>query len=300
MNNDIIYVTGDSYTAGEDLSDYIIKPDFIGYNLKDYEYYSINTNKKINLLKEWNKIKFNFSNYDHTAVIRNNLKKRWSTHLSNLIGISVYNNSEGGIAIDNCLYRTVLDISYFKSCGINVKEVIFQITHPARFTYFDTHKDSSFYSNSNPNMFYTIEPELKWHKVCKGDNNVNYKEKKFFEQSILLQDYGSLTYKALMLFKIYENTVKGLIQKSPIFVDSIFWKNNYTNYKEEIENIVKENKNWRKDFILNNYAQDFYDNLKLDMWDCILNKEEKVFTANFHLNEIIHERFAEKIANTYF
>lgn len=303
MNNDIIYVTGDSFTAGEDLSDYIIKPDFEGYSLKEFEYYN-NSNLIEDIYLSWNKIRYNYDNYNIQDVLRNNEKKRWSNHLSNLLKIPVFNNSEGGIATDNILYRTVLDIHYLKSCGMTVKEVIVQITEPSRFTYFDVNINSGYHSGSHPLWIQGLDPEIKWHAcsrhINKSKSNVN--ECNLFKQNILLQDYDSLLYKTFMIFKIYETTVRDLIKKSPIFVDSYFWKTKgmYNNLNEAIQRTRINNKNWQKDFILNNYALDFYDNVKLSMLDCIANDEEKVFTANFHLNEVIHERFAERIANTYF
>lgn len=304
MNNDIIYVTGDSFTAGEDLSDYLIKPDFKGYSLKEFEYYNNNSNLKEKLFLNWNKIRFNYDNYNLNEVHRNNEKKRWSNCLSNLLKIPIYNNSEGGIAVDNILYRTVLDIHYLKACGMNIKEVIFQITEPSRFTYFDINIDSGYHAGTPSEWIKKLDPEIKWHKC---DSNINASKSNLskynlFKQNILLQDYSSLIYKTFMLFKIYENTVRDLIKKSPIFVDSHFWKTKtmYNNLKNTIQVARENNKNWRKDFILNNYALEFYDKLKLNMVDCILNDEEKVFTANFHVNEVIHERFAERIANTYF
>ena len=256
------------------------------------------------------KIAANWSEYSARFVSANNLaysqiqfKNRWTTKLNELLSDhEVLNISScGGSSNRAIMYRAIMDILNLVKAGKTIDKVILQLSGHPRFMHF--------YEG-------TILPGVRPQNDYRIFNTVfaNYT----MEQQELLNATSLLSGNVYdNLWDIYtaEKTIESICGVSPIYVDSVWMHHDSVNKADPIYESPDLLDRWlestdfdHRDICENNSVKFFKSfSAKLtgqlrqcSMTQCIADDDEKVWTGNFHLTKIIHERFANLVATTYF
>ena len=282
-DNKVIYVNGDSFTEGCELSNHFCHGAFDRYySLDDVINWGADTQniqtESVRKIRKFHdehpELLDGFFDYEN--------EKRWSNQLENLLGRRVLNtSSHGGSGMYAIAYRTLMDISRFIKQGLEVTDVIIQITSPYRFSVFkDTGKfeEPRFVKNTPPPTRYNIVSMNYVTDVPAGE----------------IEDPQWQQYRYIHDLYMFSNAIKQITNANLIFVDSIFYKTNPIN-KIGI-NLL--------DAVPDGHVKDFKNTLDseltLSMLDVIDRYENDTFTAGLHFTEKVHERFARAIAERYF
>jgi hypothetical protein len=201
----MIYVNGDSFTAGTGLSDYEFIPDFEKYNKHNIsmpDYYQVR--KKI----------VDQSREVYDAYHTRNKELSWPAQLGKILGTEVFNAGEGGSSMSSIGYRTLIDLTKLQMKGIIPERVIIMVTDENRITLIQTQHIISD----------VIDTKLNWiesHLL----NNIAQKStygKSFIKETILVQSTTDLIIKWSLEIAMLKNIVKGLTGKYPIFAAPAF------------------------------------------------------------------------------
>ena len=121
----LIYVNGDSFTAGVELQDYVI-PGWPGAVSSDFD--------SSKIYAEWSKIQYKWrENYGFREFIEEEKKHAWPARLKKFNNnISIINSSVGGSSIAAIIYRTVKDLEEIKLQNKQVDCVFIQLTSAKR------------------------------------------------------------------------------------------------------------------------------------------------------------------------
>lgn len=280
-DKNIIYVGGDSFTAGEDLSDKLI-PGYQEFSTREYKQI-LNADLHSNL-QNWRNIRKKFY-LQHEKVydehVENNHNTRWSSVLQSTLNKTVLNySSAGGSSMFAIAYRAAFDINRLQNQGYKITDVILQLTNASRYTFF-TNTDQEEYHNGESYLIRSINPASE---MC-------------MDLVAAISEHESYIHSVYRLFyEIYQadKMIESIIGKKPIFVDSIFFEPaEFLN-----RNLFKTINNF--DGFIKDYSIELKDRLQLSMFKCINNDDEKVWTTSYHLNAEIHKRFAQRVAETYF
>lgn len=280
-DKNIIYVGGDSFTAGEDLSDELIPGN---QELSTCEYRNMLHADWHSRLENWRNIKQQFyfqnaSEFDNH--VENNRNTRWSSVLQSVLNRPVINySSAGGSSMFAIAYRAAFDINRLQNQGYKITDVILQLTNASRYTFF-TDSNQEEYHNKESYLIRSVNPASE---VCMD----------LISAIATHESYIHSVYR--LFYEIYqaEKMIESIIGKKPIFVDSIFFEPaEFLN-----RNLFKTANNF--DGFIKDYSIELKDKLQLSMYKCINNQDEKVWTTTYHLNAEIHKRFAKRIAETYF
>lgn len=281
-DKNIIYVGGDSFTAGEDLSDKLI-PSYQEFSTREYKQV-VNADFLHSNLQNWRSIRKKFylqNEGEFDNHIENNHNTRWSSVLQSTLNRSVMNySSAGGSSMFAIAYRAVYDINRLQNQGYKITDVILQLTNASRYTFF-TNTDQEEYHNGESYLIRSVNPASEIYTDL-------------ISAIATHESYIHSVYR--LFYEIYqaEKMIESIIGEKPIFVDSIFFEPaEFLN-----RNLFKVANNF--DSFIKDYSLELKDKLRLSMYKCINNEDEKVWTTSYHLNTEIHKRFAEQVAETYF
>ena len=197
----MIYVNGDSFTAGTGLSDYEFIPDFEKYNKHNIsmpDYYQVRR-KALTHSEESYKIR--------------NKELSWPARMGKILGTEVINAGEGGSSMSSILYRTLLDLTKLQMEGITPERVIIMPTSANRISLIQP--DNAI--NSNPSeVLNTNRPWIQ--SVVLGNIETNPFIEPFIKETILIQPESALTIKWLLEIALIKNVVNSLIGQHPIIV----------------------------------------------------------------------------------
>jgi hypothetical protein len=198
----MIYVNGDSFTAGTGLSDHEFVPDFEKYNIDNisvYDYYKLRE-KALDNSEELYKL-----------YKTRNKELSWSARLSKILGTKVINAGEGGSSMSSIGYRTMLDLTKLQMEGITPERVIIMLTDENRVTLIQTNRTV----NSNPYDLRDIS--RGWlESIVLGSYESNSVLDPFIKETLLLQSTNDLIIKWLVEVALVKNIVKSLTGKYPI------------------------------------------------------------------------------------
>lgn len=282
--NEVIYVGGDSFTSAEDISDYLID-GYCFHSSNDFRNALLDTEKLTENNNNWVNARIAHCNKYGARLIEEEARKyRWSTQLENILNKKVMNVSGlGGSSIYAICYRAIYDIVELQSAGHKVTDAIIQLTNSPRFSFFTEDKAKM--------------PESH-HKYKITSFTLNSIEDiKLRNEFLKLEEYSMSVYRAFYDIYTTDMMITNLIGKQPIFVDSLFYRPSELTITSPFDKFGKfEN----QPNFLTDYVKSLKDRVALSMRDCVENDDEKVWTTNYHFDKTIHERFANKIAETYF
>ena len=289
--NKLIYVAGDSFTAGEDIGDFLI-PGAQSRNILEWD-----NIQKNDISRLWFQHRNKIIQDDPGLGVQFdicNKENRWSTILSNLTNTTVINSSIGGSSFYEIMYKTLHDVLSLKTQGKEIVDVLVQLTSPDRYAYFtDNHKYQKNYNK---------EKYLIYSFMRTGtDEPFNFYTDAHYDA----QPFHFTVYRFFVDLMFFDNAMINLMGKSPIYVDSVFYKNDFrfaVSIREIVNDwflVLKRNRHLVSPEIMA-FAQDMIKNrIELAMDDGV-KPTDRVWTTNFHLDETIHKRFAERVAARYF
>jgi hypothetical protein len=284
----VVYVGGDSFTAGEDITDYLL-PEYSEYSTAEMTEL-LKTNSNPSDGESWISVRDKFYSdpnnqglYDQHNKIRNNL--RWSNKLEEIINQPVLNMSSiGGSSMYAIGYRAAYDLELLKKQGYTVTDVIIQLTNASRFYFFTNQK-------------FEIHKNGIDYKICSITSGTN-QFTDIFDTTIKHEDFYYNVYR--LFYEIYqiEKMIESIIGKKPIFVDSVFFSDFI--HSVDFFKIIKDITIANEHQFIRSYAEELEKRLELSMLDCVADHDEKIWTKNLHFNSKIHQRFAKLVADRYF
>lgn len=284
----VIYIAGDSFTAGEDIGDFLV-PNAVSRTRNDFNDHLMEN------VQSWQKYRDTWLHQDPNHIKQFtdfNVQNRWSTQLSQILDISVINNSIGGSSNYEIMYKTLHDILDLQSQGIEIKDVIVQTTSSDRYSYYCKNSSSPDIENHKKYLISSFSRHSKKNNLYTSD----YYSRETWEMS---------AYRYFVDLMFFDNTITNILGKKPIYVDSVFLKKN--SLLSEYMHLVIDNnflvgrkqKHLVSKQILE-FAKDFV-NRRIELaMDDELTFDEAVWTTNFHLNSSVHKRFAQRIAERYY
>jgi len=209
----MIYVNGDSFTAGTGLSDHEFIPEFEKYNNISYQNYHNMRIKYIHLLPSKDPLMDAIIAYD----IRNK-ELSWPILMSRILGTEVINTAQGGSSMSSILYRTLLDLTKLKMEGVTPKTVIIMLTCENRITLVQTHAVIH-----EP----TLQGKQSWIRsiVLSQPLESNHPFSSIVKETVLRQSKNDLITKWLLEVALLKNVVKSLTGTYPIIAAPMFVTN---------------------------------------------------------------------------
>jgi len=298
---DIIYVNGDSFTAGSDLGDYLL-PDYPSEkSLNDF----------LNNLD--GESAMNYENWRHKwysdrpdlldDVKSSEINLRWSTHLSTLLDTEIVNNSYPGSDNYGIVVRACNDIEKLNKQGYRISRIIIQFTGFSRYSYL-RHVDTSAGEQFQLDIKNISKLELgdgfylrHLMPIQRDTTRLTKRENRFVEREILeemvYEDQCSSTkfLSNLLTLKMYSDAIKGVSGIKPLFVDSIFMKSYFA--------YTGANRYLKPDSYINEIFNYIFPEPMLSMYD-IPEFNEPSLTGGGHFVSSVHKQFAEQIAMRYF
>ena len=282
-DNKVIYVNGDSFTEGCELSNHFCHGAFDRYySLDDVINWGADTQniqtESVRKIRKFHdehpELLDGFFDYEN--------EKRWSTQLETILGRNVLNtSSKGGSGMYAIAYKSLMDVNMLMKQGYNVTDIIIQVTSPYRFSIFKNtknHEEPRFIKNTPPPTRYNIVSMNYQTDIPAGE----------------IEDPDWQQYRYIHDLYMFSNAVKQITNANLIFIDSIFYKTNVIN---KIGVSLSAN-------IPEGHVKDFKSvldsEITLSMLDAVDMDEENTFTAGLHFTEKVHEKFAKLLAERYF
>lgn len=302
QDKDIIYVNGDSFTAGSDLADYLLPgyPEEITLN----DMVNNHDTNRINSYTEWKREqqKKKIVNFKYLSDIETS--NRWSNKLSMIINKPVLNKSHPGSDNFSIFARTCSDIEKLRASGTTVSKIIIQITGFMRYSYIRSAEYSSGdvfkldirtlhrLELADGFFFRHLMPMYMGSSIITKAENEFLKRSLYEEVVYGDQPQSSKLIGHLLNLKMFKDAVRGVSGVDPIIVDSLFMKTylHYTYSAKYLEN---------KDSYVYKLFENVFSDQLMTMFD-IPDFYEKSITCGGHFNAKVHEKFAEKIAERYF
>ena len=206
-----IYVNGDSYTAGSELTDWLL-PGFPGYSTTGSPIAKEVTKE----VKEWNSHKYDVA-IKYFGSIENYFKAErdlaWPAELHRLDpNLFVYNGGKNGASITGIAHRTIADLLMNKAQGIAFDRVFIQLTSCNRFEIYDA---------DMPQQKFIIDKAVGW---------VDTLPKKTQRElgNCYAAQYTDADYAIKFLYNLctLKQAVKGLAGQEPIILSSLFFFTN--------------------------------------------------------------------------
>jgi len=267
----MIYVNGDSFTAGIGLADHEFVPDFEKYNKNN-----------ISTKDYFNKVRFNVIQDPKICSMYNvrNKELSWPARLSKILGIEIINAAEGGSSMGSILYRTMLDLTKLQMEGITPKKVIIMLTETTRLTTITNTihaKNKSFLDGDH----------RAWiESTVLGHDHYSTKLAPIIRESILIFTDQDLLIKWLLEVALLNNVVKSFTGSFPIIAAPEFLTISIWNQMRKLN-------------IIDNLAFS-----ELVIGSNILNIDPKCimrainYLPDRHFDNETHEVFAQQIAQT--
>lgn len=206
-----IYVNGDSYTAGSELTDWVL-PGFPGYNSVGPPIAG-EVSKEI---REWTTLKWQEAS-KHYGSTDNYIKAEkslaWPAELSKLDSkLFVDNGSKNGASMTGIAHRTIADLLMNKAQGIAFDRVFIQLTSCNRFEIYDV---------NIPQQKFIVDKQVGWI------DNLPEKTQRELGKSYVAQ-YKDADYAIKFLYNLctLKQAVKGLTGQEPIILSSLFFFTN--------------------------------------------------------------------------
>jgi hypothetical protein len=206
-----IYVNGDSYTAGSELTDWVL-PGFPGYNSVGSPIVKEVTKEA----KEWHAHRYEvaikyFGSIENYFKAERNLA--WPAELHRLDpNLFVYNGGKNGASITGIAHRTIADLLMNKAQGIAFDRVFIQLTSCNRFEIYDV---------NIPQQKFIVDKQVGWI------DTLPEKTQRELGKSYVAQ-YKDADYAIKFLYNLctLKQAVKGLTGQEPIILSSLFFFTN--------------------------------------------------------------------------
>lgn len=306
QGNNVVYVGGDSFTAGDDIADHFL-PDYsedLCYGIRqmrEMHDQAADIMKVIDARDEYFKRKQAYLNSNFEIKlewIKWVHEHRWSNVLGKLINLPVFNiSSFGGSGTYAIGYRACYDINDLQKRGYNVSHVIIQMTAPGRLTLF-TGEDSQqrqhcIFDNSKM-IYYFCEHQ-----------NVAVQTDALAKEYLKKETMQFLMYRYLYEIYTMEMSLRSIVPNAEIiFVDSIFHRSELFTRRKIFEDLYwyfkHKHQTTEQDNFLLEYARSLEKRIELAMIDCATDQEETIFLPTAHVKHYIHERFAHRVFERYF
>jgi hypothetical protein len=195
----MIYVNGDSFTAGVGLSDHEFVPEFEKYNIDNisiYDYYQVRQKALIQS--------------EESYKIRNK-ELSWPERMSKILGTEVINAGEGGSSMGAIIYRTLLDLTKLQMEGITPAQVIIMLTSENRITLIQT-----LYTSKSVDLPNLNRPWIT--SIVLGNMENNSFIERFTQETLSVQSESDLLVKWLLEIALVKKVVKSIIGQYPIIV----------------------------------------------------------------------------------
>jgi hypothetical protein len=279
-----VYVNGDSFTEGCEISHHLSSIHEGYYSLNDFIKQSPDQlqKKQYDYIKKWNE----FSIKDPTIQHRMKFEKenRWSTYLSKLIDRPVLNmSSQGGSSLYAISFRTMQDLQYLKKNNFNITDVVIQLTGTNRYSVF-SHTEKG----QEPN-----DHKIPYNLISFNQNYTEKNLSKLYDM-LIEHEWDFANHRYLFDLFLLENTIKSITSARIIFVDSVFFTNSAL-LSSPWTDIEFDNLHF-----LNDYVKKIKSELELSMISCITADEPDTLTGGLHFTAPVHKKFAQKIAKRYF
>ena len=203
----LLYVNGDSFSAGSGLydSEYVTNFDYYKSKLSGNDK-SLYTEYMAHRSECLNVVRLKSPNEDVYMKLYSQEKERsWVNKLSKLLGANVINSSEGGSSTSAILYRTVLDLNDLRKKGNVPDLVIIHLTDPARIALIRENRVHNYRSEHN-----WIQSLLL--SMPHDDKEIT----QLLNATLLLQNDSELTLKMFLEIMLIRSTVKEMTGKYPI------------------------------------------------------------------------------------
>jgi hypothetical protein len=300
-DKEIVYVNGDSFTAGSDLGDYLIPGYPDEYSLDDFMCGTIS--KSMNDYSLWREDYFNV-NAETDFLIRTEQANKWSSKLAEIIDKPVINKAYPGSDNFSIFARTCNDVEKLKLSGYKVTNIIIQVTGFMRYSYvrsaeFSSHKIFEIDVKSLDRLELGDGFFLRHLiPVQIGSSRITEKESEFLKKSF----YEEIIYEGqpsdanliskLLNLKMYKDAVYGATGIEPIIVDSLFMLSylKFTKTEKYLEN--------KDSYVSKLFRNIFSDNITT-MFN-IPDFNAKSITGGGHFTSKVHEKFAALLAERYF
>jgi hypothetical protein len=301
QDKDIIYVNGDSFTAGTDIVDHTLP----GYPAEQ-SLHDLVENHNPQRSIDYHNWRYNLLNKNPDTVYIQELEKqrRWSSKLSSIIGKPIINNSYAGSDNFSIFTRTCSDVEKLRQKGYTVSKIIIQLTGFMRYSYIrniETSSDDAFRLDLTHMKQMELAEGFFFRHVMPiqmGSDRITPQENEFLKRSLyeeLIYDDQSNSSKFignLLNLKLYKDAVTGATGIEPIIVDSMFIKTylHWTGSSEYLKN---------KDSYASRLFRSIFSDQIESMFD-IPDFNEKSLTGGNHFVESVHTKFAERLATRYF
>jgi hypothetical protein len=269
-----IYCNGDSFTAGEELLDYLF-PGWPGYR-------STGSFFAKDLDHRWAAIRQTHAQTVFGSMEYFNEREKeqsWAGQLSKINkNISVINGAVSGSAIAGIANRTIVDLVKHKDKQFDF--IFIQLTGPNRIGFYNSNLAANYFMRERPigqiDKFPPIEQEIaKKYILC-------YSDKEF-----------AIQYLYTMIGLKY--AVKGLTGQYPIFLSS------HTKWRDYIINSLLENQHLANDEIIQILIKDsgILDIPNAAIMEDVQMQNNFLHTPLLHFELRCHEEFAKIIYNKY-
>ena len=292
MNEQIIYVNGDSFTHGTDLEDELF-PWFDGPTTR---YGRIETRTAEQIHKE----RDDYVNDPNTSLTHREIQnvrreKRWSTKLEGILGSTVSNiSSVGGSSMYTILHKSIQDLHQLRADGKHVSHVILQLTGTPRLpVYYEKEEEALLAGHPLGSI------EYPYNVTSCQLSDTGYVGKKF----LLTESYNASLIRFFYDLYVGVAAIKSEFSIEPIFVDSVFHKNCTC-----VQNIQPGKRSTFQRYFdmdsrtkfLDEFVRHLEKNVELSMDDDIDLHLDTCWTSTYHLTESVHNKFAQRIAERYF
>jgi hypothetical protein len=203
-----IYFSGDSFTAGDELADFML-PNWPGYFSDSDEH----AKKQGRSWAAKHRLKAIYSQPREqlNQFFIEQQKRVWPTLLAKKLGADYLVSGKGGSSQGDTNYRTMLDIERLIGEGKKIDHVFIQVTEPYRIEIFNKYQDTYYTNNAISSLL-----------ACLADVYTNYNEKEFTKRWLLIEDDTGKIARFLTNIIFIRNYVKSKLHYEPIFVDSMF------------------------------------------------------------------------------
>lgn len=300
---DIVYVNGDSFSAGADLADYLL-PDYPEqWTLNDLinNYDPDIGSRYVNWRHKFYDARSEFYSQD---ALNAQDRLRWSSILASTVDRTVINNSYAGADNYSITVRSCNDIQKLISKGYTITHVIIQFTGFNRYSYVrnsNNSRDNRFYYDIRNQSKSSMKDGFYLRHIKSSELNTGQltdKESKFLEKEVLDelvyedQDSSSRLLSHLLTLKLYKDAIKGVSGVDPIFVDSLFMKS-YFRYTDTEKHLISGS-------YINDVFNYIFPGSMLSMYDIPDFYNEKSITGGRHFDRFVHEKFSKLLAERYF
>jgi hypothetical protein len=293
-NKDIIYVNGDSFTEGCEISHHLASFSKKFYSINEIrEHFKTGTIATLQR-KHWNLYHLFFKKNKDISLSQKMMdyqfNNRWSKRLEKKLNRKVFNlSSSGGSSMQAITYKTLTDLYSLTVQGYNITDIIIQLTSSSRY---------SFFKNTLPEEEPPLDPSIpiierqKYNIISANPHSKTYSK---FAESIFIEEqgYSFLRY----IFEVYTlvNSIKANYNSRIILLDSMFYRPTCLDIQPtSLDHLIDKN------HFLFNFKEQLDKDVELSMIECIDHDEPDTMTMGGHFTSKVHDIFAEKISNRYF